>query len=55
MDYTLKNIDSNLWRQVKALAAMRGISIKQLIIDLLVREVAQEDEHEPSDNGEDQI
>ncbi len=39
--YTIKNIDDNLWRKVKELAAMRGITIRQLIVDLLRREVEE--------------
>jgi len=37
--YILKGFDEDLWRKVKALAAMRGITIKELIIDLLEKEV----------------
>lgn len=36
--YTIE-ADDKLWRQVKVLAAMRGITIKQLINNLLEREV----------------
>ena len=37
--YILKDIDKNLWRQVKSIAALRGITIKELIINLLEKEV----------------
>jgi len=37
--YILKGFNEDLWRKVKALAAMRGITIKDLIIDLLEKEV----------------
>ena len=41
-DYTLKGIDQALWRKVKSLAALRGITIKQLIIGLLIKEIEKE-------------
>ena len=37
--YILKDIDKSLWRKVKAIAALRGITIKELILDLLEKEV----------------
>jgi predicted DNA-binding ribbon-helix-helix protein len=37
--YTLKEVDDKLWRKVKSLAALRGMTIKDLIIDLLEKEV----------------
>ena len=37
-DYILKGIDDKLWRKVKAVAALQGVSIKDLIIRLLERE-----------------
>jgi len=37
--YTLKEVDDKLWRKVKAVAALRGKSIKDLIIELLEKEV----------------
>ena len=37
-DYILKGIDDKLWRKVKAVAALQGVSIKDLIIKLLERE-----------------
>ena len=40
-DYTLKNMPNNFWRKVKALAAIRGLSIKKLIIGLLEKEVGK--------------
>ena len=39
--YTIRDVDDRLWSKVKELAATRGISIKQLIIDLLRREVEE--------------
>ena len=38
-DYILRGIDDKLWREVKAVAALQGVSIKDLIIKLLKREV----------------
>ena len=38
-DYILKNVDAKLWRKVKVLVAMRGMTIRNLIIDLLEKEV----------------
>lgn len=37
--YILKGFDEDLWRKVKSLAALRGMTIKDLIIDLLEKEV----------------
>jgi hypothetical protein len=37
-DYILKGIDDKLWREVKAVAALQGVSIKDLIIKLLEKE-----------------
>ena len=37
--YTLKEVDDKLWRKVKSIAALRGITIKDLIIELLEKEV----------------
>jgi len=37
--YILKDIDEGLWRKVKSLAALRGITIRELIIELLEKEV----------------
>jgi len=37
--YTLKEVDDKLWRKVKSLAALRGMTIKELILDLLEKEV----------------
>ena len=43
-DYTLKKIpDSGFWKQVKILAATKGITIKQLIIDSLKKEIKKHD------------
>lgn len=37
--YTLTEVDDKLWRKVKAIAALRGITIRDLIIKLLEKEV----------------
>jgi predicted HicB family RNase H-like nuclease len=37
-DYYLKGIDEKLWREVKAVAALQGLSVKDLIIKLLEKE-----------------
>jgi hypothetical protein len=37
-DYILRGIDDKLWREVKAVAALQGVSIKDLIIKLLEKE-----------------
>ena len=38
-DYVLRGVDAKLWRRIKALAALRGITIRELIIGLLEKEV----------------
>ena len=40
-DYTLKKIDTLFWRLVKAHAASKGMTIKQLIIKLLKNEISE--------------
>jgi predicted DNA-binding ribbon-helix-helix protein len=37
-DYILKGIDDQLWREVKAIAALQGMTVKDLIIKLLEKE-----------------
>ena len=37
-DYILRGIDAKLWREVKAVAALQGLSVKDLIIKLLEKE-----------------
>jgi hypothetical protein len=37
-DYILKGIDDKLWREVKAVAALQGMTVKGLIIKLLEKE-----------------
>jgi len=37
--YTLEKVDDKLWRKVKVLVAMRGTTIRNLIIELLEKEV----------------
>ena len=41
--YTLYDLPNDLWRKVKALAAMKGITIQSLIIDLLKKEIDKSD------------
>ena len=38
-DYILKKVDDKLWHKVKVLVAMRGTTIRGLIIELLEKEV----------------
>ena len=38
-DYILKGVDDKLWREVKAAAALRGMTVKEFIIKLLEKEV----------------
>jgi len=42
-DYTLRGIDDGLWRSVKSLAALKGVTIKDLIIELLKEAVKKQD------------
>jgi predicted DNA-binding ribbon-helix-helix protein len=37
-DYILKGIADKLWREVKAVAALQGMTVKALIIKLLEKE-----------------
>jgi len=39
VDYILKNIDGNLWKDVKKLAIDKDKTVKDLILDLLFKEV----------------
>jgi len=41
MDYTLRGVDDELWRKFKARAALKGMTIKDLLIELLEREVGE--------------
>ena len=38
-DYILKNVDDKLWHKIKVLVAMRGTTIRKLILDLLEKEL----------------
>ena len=38
-DYTLKKIDWKFWQKVKLHAAVKGVTIKDLILKLLEREI----------------
>ena len=37
-DYILKGIDDKRWREVKAIAALQGMTVKDLIIKLREKE-----------------
>jgi predicted HicB family RNase H-like nuclease len=37
-DYILRDVDDKLWRKIKAVAALQGMSVKDLIIKLLEKE-----------------
>lgn len=37
MNYLLRDVDVDLWRRVKAKAAMRGESIRDVIVRLLTK------------------
>jgi len=39
MEYRLTNIDDNLWRKVKKLAALKEMTIRELILFLLEQEI----------------
>ena len=41
--YTLKNVDNNLWKQVKKLAIDKGLTIQALIVKLLQRAIKGND------------
>jgi hypothetical protein len=42
-DYLLRNIPSDLWRQVKSVAALEGVTIRELILNALTERTNQED------------
>jgi hypothetical protein len=37
--YTLKEIPPDLWRQVKAAAALKGVTVREFILDVLRKAV----------------
>ena len=37
-DYILRGIDDKLWRELKAIPALQGMTVKDLIIKLLEKE-----------------
>ena len=37
--YNLKNVDNRLWKKVKILAIQKGVTIQELIIELLEKAV----------------
>jgi hypothetical protein len=37
--YTLRGIDPMLWRQVKAAAALKGVTVREFILDVLKKAV----------------
>ncbi len=39
--YTLRNIDDDLWAEVKSLAALKRMSIKEFILTLLEQAVQE--------------
>ena len=43
-DYTIRQIPDELWRKVKAAAAMEGITIKQYIIKALQERLERQGE-----------
>jgi hypothetical protein len=40
--YTIRDIPSDLWRQVKSQAALEGVTIRQFILDALTERTSQE-------------
>ena len=45
-NYLIRNLPSELWREIKVIAAKRGITIKALITVLLMDEIEKEREGE---------
>ena len=45
-NYLIRNIAEPFYRQVKMLAAKRGVSVKELIIGLLANEIERDREEE---------
>jgi hypothetical protein len=41
LDYSIKNIDPNLWRRFKAMCALRGMTIRQMLLTLIATELHQ--------------
>lgn len=39
MEYQLRNLSKEFWQKVKVFAAKQGITIRQLIINLLTKEI----------------
>ena len=39
--YTLKDVDDRLWKEVKILAIKKGVTIQQLIVELLEKAVEE--------------
>lgn len=39
-DYLLRNVENGLWRQVRAMAALEGKDVREVIIDALENYVA---------------
>ena len=37
--YNLKNVDDKLWKEVKILAIKKGVTIQELIVELLKKAV----------------
>ena len=45
-NYLIRNIPAELWREIKVIAAKKGITIKALITVLLMEEIEKEREGE---------
>jgi hypothetical protein len=39
--YNLKDVNDNLWKEVKILAIKKGVTIQELIVDLLEKAVKE--------------
>ncbi len=42
VDYLLRNVEESLWRQVKSKAALGGIEVRKVIIEVLQNYIAGE-------------
>ena len=41
LDYSFKNIDPDLWRRFKAMCALRGMTIRKMLLILITTELRQ--------------
>jgi len=39
--YTLKGVDNKLWKEIKILAIKKGVTIQELIVELLEKAVKE--------------